>query len=315
MKRILFLMAVFALCLFLLAGCGCDHAWQEAGCTAPKTCTKCQQVEGEALGHSWQEATCTAPKTCSVCTLTEGEPLAHNWVEVSCAVPKHCSLCALTEGEALPHTWQEANYQRPQSCTVCAAQEGLPLPADFEVNGLVCNMEADTQYPYRSCTDSNASLPVTGTAMVSDYRIFQSDDTHAAKEGYEWRSVQVTVAFDAENAIDHGMRLNVWIENYYDVDEWKKSICLGDYADMTYSVNYLGEEQQVYCVIENYYWTGWVDDVNTFSQTMYFQVPEGFDGIVIAILDASSLPKNASNHKNTPVSEVADENSLFFRLA
>lgn len=315
MKRKLFPMAVFALCLCLLTGCGCEHEWQEAGCTSPKICTKCEEVEGEALGHNWREATCAEPKTCTVCALTEGDVLSHSWVEVSCAAPKHCSLCALTEGDALPHTWQEANYQRPQSCTVCGAQEGLPLPADFEVSGLVCNMEVNTAYPYHSCTDRNPSLSVNGTAIVRDYRIFESDDTHAAKEGYEWRSVQVEVSFDAENAKDNGVRLNCWIEDYYDVDEWKKSICLLNNADMTYSIQYMGEETEIYCVIENYYWSGWVDDILTYYQTMYFQVPVGYDGVVLAFLDASTLPKNSTNHAKTPVSEVADENSLFFRLS
>lgn len=315
MKRTLCLLAVFTLCLGLFTGCSCTHEWQEANCTTAKTCTKCQEVEGEALGHSWQDATCAEPRTCTICALTEGEALTHDWVDVSCAAPRHCSLCDLTEGEALPHTWQEANYQRAQSCSVCGAQEGLPLPADFEVNGLVCNMEADTAYPYHSCTDRNANLPVTGTAMVSDFRIFASDSTHAAKEGYEWRSVQVDVSFDAENARDNGMRLNCWIEDYYDVDEWKKSIQLGSNADMTYRIQYLGEEKEIRCVIENYRWTGWVEDINTYSQTMYFQVPVGYDGVVVALLDPSTMPKNASNHKNTPVSQVADENSLFFRLA
>lgn len=315
MKRIVVLTAVFVLCLCLLAGCSCKHEWQDAGCTTPKTCTKCQEVEGEALGHGWQEATCTNPKTCSLCALTEGDVLPHSWVEVSCAAPKHCSACALTEGEALAHTWQEANYQRAQSCTVCGAEEGQPLPADFETGGLTCTMEAGTEYPYHSCTDRNASLPVTGTAKISNYQIFESDDTHAAKEGYEWRSVQVEVSFDAENAKNNGMRLNCWIEDYYDVDEWKKTIRLGNRGDMTYSVNYLGQEQEIYCIIENYYWSGWVDDVNTFYQTMYFQVPVGYDGVVVAFLDSSTLPKNAANHAKTAVSDVANENSLFFRLA
>ncbi len=314
MKRMLCLTAVFTLCLCLLTGCGCEHQWQEATCTTPKTCTKCQETEGEVLGHNWQEATCTEPKTCSLCGLTEGDILPHHWVEVSCAAPKHCSLCSLTEGEALPHTWQEANYQRAQSCSLCGAQEGQPLPADFEVHGLVCNMEENTEYIYRSCTDRNASLPITGTVLITDYKVFSSDDTHAAKEGYEWRSIQVSVSFQAENAKDNGLRLNRWIEDYYDVDEWKSSINLGNNGDMTYQINYLGQVWEAYCVIENYRWTGWVEDVNTYSETMYFQVPVGYDGVVIAFLDASSVPKTPYLHETAPVTDYADENSLFFRL-
>ena len=34
------------------------HEWTDATCGTPKTCTKCDLTEGEALGHSWQEADC-----------------------------------------------------------------------------------------------------------------------------------------------------------------------------------------------------------------------------------------------------------------
>ena len=62
---------------FLLCGCCLSHDWVEASCTAPKTCSRCEKTEGEALEHQWEAATCKAPKTCDTCGLTEGEPLPH----------------------------------------------------------------------------------------------------------------------------------------------------------------------------------------------------------------------------------------------
>ena len=53
--------------LTALAGCGCQHQWEEATCTTPKTCTQCGETEGEALGHTWTDATCTDPSTCTRC--------------------------------------------------------------------------------------------------------------------------------------------------------------------------------------------------------------------------------------------------------
>lgn len=41
--------------------------------------------------HSWVEATCTTPKTCSICNETEGDPVGHTW-EVIDGVMK-CSVC------------------------------------------------------------------------------------------------------------------------------------------------------------------------------------------------------------------------------
>lgn len=69
--------AFFGLFLYLLSGCSCEHEWIEATCEEPKTCEKCGETEGEALGHSWIEATCTDPKTCEECGTIEGEALGH----------------------------------------------------------------------------------------------------------------------------------------------------------------------------------------------------------------------------------------------
>ena len=65
----------------------CEHNWKDATCTTPKTCTKCGNTEGSALGHNWTAATCDAPKTCSRCGATEGSALTHNYVN------GYCSYC------------------------------------------------------------------------------------------------------------------------------------------------------------------------------------------------------------------------------
>ncbi len=54
---------------------GCAHAWQDATCDAPKTCTLCQATEGEALTHDMAPANHQAPSTCRLCDHTEGEAL------------------------------------------------------------------------------------------------------------------------------------------------------------------------------------------------------------------------------------------------
>ena len=72
--------------------CGhrCAHSY-EATVTAPTctaqgyttyTCTVCNNSYNsdyvKELGHSWNDATCTAPKTCGTCGATEGEPNGHS---------------------------------------------------------------------------------------------------------------------------------------------------------------------------------------------------------------------------------------------
>ena len=75
MKKVISLIVAVLLCSVILAGCTCEHQWQEASCSAPKTCSLCGETQGEALPHTWQDATCTEPKTCRVCGATEGEKL------------------------------------------------------------------------------------------------------------------------------------------------------------------------------------------------------------------------------------------------
>ena len=50
----------------LLTGCSQhEHTWNQATCTAPKTCSECGATEGEALGHTWEAI--DGVMTCSVC--------------------------------------------------------------------------------------------------------------------------------------------------------------------------------------------------------------------------------------------------------
>lgn len=124
MKKTVFLSTVLVLCLCLLTACSCKHEWEEASCSAPRTCKLCQETEGEALGHSWAEATCAAPKTCTVCNATEGEALGHNWAEATCEKSKFCTVCEKTEGNPLEHDWKSADCESPKTCSLCGKING-----------------------------------------------------------------------------------------------------------------------------------------------------------------------------------------------
>lgn len=102
MKRListLMIMSVLTSALLLSASAS-RHNWCEATCTAPKTCSKCGETEGEAIGHIWEEATCTVPKTCTRCGATEGEPEGHIWKEATCTSPATCTKCGEKTGTA-----------------------------------------------------------------------------------------------------------------------------------------------------------------------------------------------------------------------
>ena len=96
----------------------CHHHVNEATCTNPQTCIRCQKTWGEANGHDWQAATCTEPKTCKVCGVSEGSAIGHVWQAATCTEPKTCRVCGEKEGSTLAHTINDYICSRCQKSFV-----------------------------------------------------------------------------------------------------------------------------------------------------------------------------------------------------
>lgn len=62
-------------------------SFSKATCTKPATCA-CGKTNGAALGHKWQAATCMTKKTCTVCNEKEGNHAPHNYVDGFCKTCK-----------------------------------------------------------------------------------------------------------------------------------------------------------------------------------------------------------------------------------
>ncbi len=301
MRKQLCLIGAFAVC-FMLTGCCMNHEWKEATCAEPKTCTKCGKTEGEALGHTWVEATCAEPKTCSVCGETEGETLAHTWVEATCAEAKHCSICGEIEGEPLEHTLTEANYQQPATCEVCGETVGEPLQADFEKFGLVCNAEQNIEYPIVVSFSEGLTMEA-GKVIFSDYKVLDSDDTHEALEGYEWRVITVTELLD-DNA-----------GHYYTSTEVTPAPIIRDYyCDFTntynentdtYTLNCNGADYTDVKFIFEVLQSDWDGNILTIPVRLWCRIPKGYDGLVVTM--------NTTKDEGVTVADLNDDNA-FFRL-
>ena len=302
----------------VLAGCTCEHQWEEATCLTPKTCTLCQETEGEALGHTWTDATCTAPKTCTACGETEGDIVSHTWEEATCANPKTCSVCGAAEGDTLAHSWVEANYQEPKTCTECGVTEGEPLLADFEKYGLkTMKPEKGKTYDYVTACYDNAKKKTVGKLKIVDYLTtpeMKSNDENSPynlpyKEGYEWKYISFDIEFSDENSWKYGYTSTWCYENYYAIEEWNNSFVeISD--DMSeFTVSYNGNnETVVYKRIRNYKGS-WYNKKLHFYLDVAFQVPEGYDGCVFGFCDATTKWED-----DMQIYDIADENSLLFRL-
>ena len=275
-------------------------------------------LTGCHLGHDWQEATCITPRTCLTGGETEGEALGHTWVNATCTEPKHCSVCGETEGKALGHKLgSEATYQSPALCSVCGEAAIEPLEADFGVLGLACDMEVGRSYDYITTCRKDLELVTVAAMVVTDYEILESDDTHEAKEGYEWRNASFELTFHDQSARDHGYLYGYQMADYYDNSLLFDSIeGVSEKENASkYLVNYNGEECEVYVSVRDSS-VGWIDHVATISVTYEFQVPVGYDGIVIHAYDGEL--KSGSKPAEKTFAEIYDPEGpnthLFFRL-
>lgn len=278
--KILPLLLALGMCLSL-AACGHTHVWQEADCSTPKTCSECGETEGEALGHAWQDATCSTPKTCSTCGETEGEALGHTWQDATCAAPKVCSVCGETEGEALPHTLSEANYQSGPVCSVCGETAGEPLTAAFETERLNTSQfqpaELGATYDYHSVSFDDHSVQQTNHVTFENYRAVSSDDTHAAKEGYEWQIVQLHILSDDPAVASLGWTALIMEFDYY------SGVSLDE--DKGFTVNYNGADYECQCTLTST--AEWINNSTAVDCYAEFaaQVPIGYDGILVSAVE------------------------------
>ena len=176
MKKALTLIAILCMATMLFAGCdslpfplpsvpaepsapACEHDWEDATCTTPKTCSLCQVTEGEALGHTGGTATCTDEAVCTRCEKPYGEKAEHTWTDV----------------EKKDATCTEDGYTAYKACT-CGAIEGKTvIPAahtwtDVEQKDATCTEDGYTAHKACTCgaTEGKTVIPAGHTAKADD---------------------------------------------------------------------------------------------------------------------------------------------------
>ncbi len=211
------------------------------------------------------------------------------------------------------HKWLEntPNYQQAKTCEVCGATEGEPLMAKNE--GMIF-AKADTVTDMKMILDGDPNKTNIAKVWFDNYRVFDSDETHEAKEGYEWRSVDLHIAIGDDSEYKKWSSCNEsnFIGEYYQDNDWEN-------GGKNVTVNFNGKDyvcEHVFTVLneerdvsnpeyKKFGWSG--EKTYTFEYNESVLVPKGFDGIYVGFQDATELElKNGDND--------AVENIVFFRM-
>lgn len=272
-------------------------------------------VTGCCIKHEWVEATCTEPRKCVKCGETEGEMLGHNWEEASCSKPKTCIVCSETEGVALEHQLTEANYQQPATCTVCSEEVGEVLQPDFEKYGIECKAELNKIYDAMTMCYSDKNITTSPKVVFTNYRRFESDKEHPAKEGYEWKTIDVFLFYYDENAWNYGMSNQFCFENYYDIITNDESYKYDENTEVgTFTVNYLEKEysecQEYETIIENMGHNEWIAKTCIFTKRMHVLLPKGYDGYVFGVRNKQTVSDNVKY-----IYEMDNTDTILFRFS
>lgn len=212
--------------------------------------------------------------------------------------------------EVSGHSWLDANYQQPRICSVCGETSGTALIPTFEAHGLSADMEEGVAYDYITACNQDRSKQTVGALTISDYRIFESDAQHPAEDGYEWRHVHISASFFDENANDYGVMLGPCWEDYYASKDVDDSAYTGSDGTTRNVINYYGVDYPD-CTVswENDAWGEWHDSTVEWEADVYALLPIGYDGCIIGFYDASTEWGDGMY-----IYDIADENSLFFRM-
>ena len=224
------------------------------------------------------------------------------------------------------HIWTEANYQEPSTCRECGRTQGEPLTPYFVEHGVKANLQVGKSYDYEALKYDNDSGQVlynpdgtpqriVGTFRVLSYEILEADETHAARDGYEWRIATFEVTMPTGYAFAR-------LETDYYSGKINGTVKYSDdkAVEATYTVQYNGEE--VDCVLRNEpLYDRWEirnqQKLACLSWRSSVQVPIGYDGYVQGVYDydiALRTGEKSSGLKDI-IDEYNEEDFLLFRFA
>ncbi len=268
----------------------------------------CLLLSGCSHRHEWQEATCTAPRTCATCQETEGDPLDHDWQEADCTTPRSCKRCGITEGEAPGHEFSAPNYQDAPVCARCGLEQGEALTADFVTHGILCTAESGVSYDYYTCAREDTT-PVKGQVTFTENKDEPLPVNLENLEGYEWRYIHISLVFDDPVAVKKNVRWSVTGEDYYTIELHDESLHMVDGGSNGFTVNYHGRDYTECLQYYEYDNGHWDTNVYYVDYDEWFRIPVGYDGVVVGVRDCSVDWVDGAY-----IYDGINENAVFYRL-
>ena len=139
----------------------CEHEWTEATCFDPKTCTRCGETEGEALGHKWtddQDTLCD--NGCG--TIREIEVEADPDIELK-KTSSHRAAHTVSPGKTIEFTLEITNKSDSEKGVIVTDQ--IPKLAEF-VSG--CEDVSDNKLRWTFTLGAGETKTVTYTLKAKD---------------------------------------------------------------------------------------------------------------------------------------------------
>ena len=92
-----------------------------------------------------------------------------------------------------------------------------------------------------TCAESDE--PTAGKVSVSGYQVFDSDDTHQGKNGYQWQILTVKLAIGDLASNQYGFRYNYVISDCFSIESFTRSYRYDEEKGYNvFTVNWYGED-------------------------------------------------------------------------
>jgi len=241
----------------------------------------------------------------------------HFWKNSDCFNPYICYDCDETKGTPLEHYWSEANFQEASYCVNCGEINGDPVEPNFISHGLRINTTAGRPFRYKTITNPSPVTETVGLATLMYIDIFESDNDHPYKRGYEYIVARFMLTFMDEDTGSRGFSYMTGQLDFFGFDPDEGAVAHEDlqesdvpgFRKANRKLNFFGRDHDYfirYTQIQS----------ERIGNTWYvvfeysFIVPAGYDGIVIYVSNAVTW----SDSRNRVLSDNFDNDTLFFRL-